>query len=59
MLNLLSVFVENVSENVTKALNIMWQGVLAVFIVIGIIICVTYFLNKVTKPKNHDNEKDE
>ena len=41
MLNLLGIFVDNAKENVSKALTIMWQGVLAIFIVIGIIILMS------------------
>ena len=59
MLNLLSIFVANVQENITKALTIMWQGVLAIFIVIGIIIAITYLLNKITTPKNKNPEDKE
>lgn len=59
MLNLLSIFVENAKENVSKALTIMWQGVLAIFIVIGIIIAITYTLNKLTAPKKkNDNDTE-
>ena len=56
MFNLLISIVENVGENVKQSLNIMWQGVLAVFIVIGIIIAITYVLNKITQPKKKDDE---
>ncbi len=55
MLNLLSIFVDNAKENVSKALTIMWQGVLAIFIVIGIIIAITYVLNKLTAPKKKND----
>lgn len=59
MLNLLSIFVTNAKENVSKALTIMWQGVLAIFIVIGIIIAITYTLNKLTEPKKkNDNDPE-
>lgn len=58
MLNLLGIFVENVGENVAKSLTIMWQGVLAIFVVIGIIIAITYLLNKVTAPKKSDDSAD-
>ena len=59
MLNLLGkIIVDNWQENVGKALTIMWQGVLAVFLVIGIIIAITYVLNKITAPKKTDT-KDE
>ena len=57
MLNLLSEITWQ--ENVGKALTIMWQGVLAVFLVIGIIIAITYVLNKVTAPKKTDTKTDE
>ena len=59
MLNLLGIFVDNAKENVSKALTIMWQGVLAIFIVIGIIILITYVLNKITAPKKKDIDKEE
>ena len=59
MFNLLGIFVENVAENVGKALTIMWQGVLAIFIVIGLIIAITYILKKITAPKNTDTSTDE
>ncbi len=32
----------NVKENVIKSLDIMWQGVLAIFVVIAVIIIVMY-----------------
>ena len=57
MLNLLSEITWQ--ENVGKALTIMWQGVLAVFLVIGIIIGITYLLNKVTAPKKTDTKTEE
>ena len=57
MLNLLSEITWQ--ENVGKALTIMWQGVLAVFLVIGIIIGITYLLNKVAAPKKTDTKTDE
>ena len=60
MLNLLGkIIVDNWQENIGKALTIMWQGVLAVFLVIGIIIAITYVLNKVTAPKKTDTKTDE
>lgn len=58
MLNLLGIFVDNVKDNVLKALTIMWQGVLAVFVVIGIIILITYILNKVTAQKNKNDKEN-
>ena len=56
MFNLLVI---DVAENVGKALTIMWQGVLAIFIVIGLIIAITYILNKITAPKKTDTSTDE
>ena len=32
----------NVKDNVIKSLDIMWQGVLAIFVVIAVIIIVMY-----------------
>ena len=60
MLNLLGkIIVDNWQENIGNALTIMWQGVLAVFLVIGIIIAITYVLNKITAPKKTDTKTDE
>ena len=59
MFNLLGIFVENVAENVQKSLTIMWQGVLAIFVVIGIIIAITYVLNKITAPKKTNTTTDD
>lgn len=59
MLNLLGILVENLGENIGKALTIMWQGVLAIFVVIGIIIGITCILNKVTHPKKKSDEESD
>ncbi|MBO5713179.1 MAG: hypothetical protein J6R88_03165 [Clostridia bacterium] len=59
MFNLLGIFVENVAENIQKSLTIMWQGVLAIFIVIGVIIAITYVLNKITAPKKTNTTTDD
>ena len=55
MFNLLA----TVAENVSKSLTIMWQGVLSIFVVIGIIIGITYILNKVTAPKKKNDDESE
>ena len=57
MFNLLGIFVENVAENIQKSLTIMWQGVLAIFIVIGV--TITYVLNKITAPKKTNTTTDD
>ena len=60
MFNLLaSILHPNAAENVATALRIMWQGVLAIFVVIGIIIGITYLLNKITAPKKKDENKQD
>lgn len=53
-------------ETLEKALQIFWQGLLAIFIVIGIIILVTYLLKfifvrpkKETKDANTDQSSQE
>ena len=41
-----------------KSLEIMWKGMLAIFVVIGIIILITFLLNTLTK-KREKKKKDE
>ena len=36
------------TENFLEALNYLWQGMLCIFIVIGVLVLVTYALNKIT-----------
>lgn len=49
------------TDALLKALEITWKGLLAIVIVVGIIIAVTYFLLFLTnrKSKKSDTEKDE
>ena len=46
-----------------KSLNILWQGVLAILIVVGVIVAVTYLMQraseKVKAKKQNDNGADE
>ena len=48
------------TENFITALNYLWQGMLCIFIVIGVLVLVTYGLNKASnyatsnKSKNSD-----
>ncbi len=54
---------EEIYPNLMKSLNILWQGVLAILIVVGIIVAVTYFMQraseKVKAKKQNDNGADE
>ena len=37
---------EEIYPNLMKSLNILWQGVLAILIVVGIIVAVTYLMQR-------------
>lgn len=54
---------EEIYPNLMKSLNILWQGVLAILIVVGIIVAVTYLMQraseKVKAKKQNDNGSDE
>ncbi len=54
---------EEIYPNLMKSLNILWQGVLAILIVVGIIVAVTYLMQraseKVRAKKQNDNGADE
>ncbi len=54
---------EEIYPNLMKSLNILWQGVLAILIVVGIIVAVTYLMQraseKVKSKKQNDNGTDE
>ena len=47
-------------ENVLNSLDIMWKGVLAIFLVIAVVIIAVLLLNRLTnkKPKNNDGAQD-
>ncbi len=49
------------TENLLKSLNVLWQGLLAIFIVVAIVIVVTYLLKyvvvKITDAKEKSAEK--
>mgnify|MGYP000360468084 FL=1 len=53
---------EEIYPNLMKSLNILWQGVLAILIVVGIIVAVTYLMQraseKVKSKKQNDNGAD-
>lgn len=36
------------TENILDALNYLWQGMLSIFIVIGVLVLATYALNKIS-----------
>lgn len=54
---------EEIYPNLMKSLNILWQGVLAILIVVGVIVAVTYLMQraseKVKAKKQNDNGADE
>lgn len=54
---------EEIYPNLMKSLNILWQGVLAILIVVGIIVAITYLMQraseKVKAKKQNDNGADE
>lgn len=54
---------EEIYPNLMKSLNILWQGLLAILIVVGIIVAVTYLMQraseKVKAKKQNDNGADE
>lgn len=53
---------EEISPNLMKSLNILWQGLLAILIVVGIIILVTYLMQNASEKvqaKKRENENDD
>ncbi len=54
---MLSLLLEINQEALTKSLNILWQGLLAVVIVVGIIIAVTYLMLFISKRIAENKEK--
>ena len=40
---------DEIYPNLMKSLNILWQGLLAILIVVGIIIAVTYLMQNVSE----------
>lgn len=50
------------TEGLLKSLNILWQGLLAIFIVVSVVIVVTYLLKyvvvKITDAKEKTAPKD-
>ena len=43
---------EEIYPNLMKSLNILWQGLLAILIVVGIIILVTYLMQNASEKAN-------
>ena len=53
---------EEIYSNLMKSLNILWQGLLAILIVVGIIILVTYLMQNASEKaqaKKRENESDD
>lgn len=53
---------EEIYPNLMKSLNILWQGLLAILIVVGIIILVTYLMQNASEKvqaKKRENESDD
>lgn len=46
------------TENFLEALNYLWQGMLCIFIVIGVLVLVTYALNKISNSIANRNKED-
>ena len=44
-------------ERFFSSLQYMWKGMLAIFIVIGVIILVTVAMNKIFSKKNEENNE--
>ena len=44
-------------ETLTKSLNILWQGILAMVVVIGVIMLVTYFMQYVATVAKEEKQK--
>ena len=44
-------------ETLTKSLNILWQGILAMVVVIGVIMLVTYFMQYVATITKEEKQK--
>jgi len=40
-------FSPEILENLTAALNMMWQGMLGIFVVIGLIALIVYLMSKI------------
>lgn len=45
------------TENVLKSLEILWKGLLAIVIVVGIIMLITYFMQYVSKRIEENKQK--
>lgn len=45
------------TETVLKSLEILWKGLLAIVIVVGIIILITYFMQYVSKRIEENKQK--
>ena len=54
---MISLLLEINQEALTKSLNILWQGLLAVVVVVGIIIAVTYIMLYISKRIAENKEK--
>jgi hypothetical protein len=45
---------ETILKNVFDSLDIMWKGMLGLFVVAGIVSVITMILAKITKERRHD-----
>lgn len=48
---------ESVSENLISALNVLWKGMLAIVVVVGIIIAVTYLMQFISDKTQEKKRK--
>jgi len=55
---LLKIGSEEWKKGVLDSLEIMWKGVLAIFIVITVVIIAVVLLNKITAPKKKSSDEE-
>ena len=48
---------DEIYPNLMKSLNILWQGLLAILIVVGIIILVTYLMQNISEKARAKKEQ--
>ena len=54
MNNVMLLMTEATKANVMKSLEIMWKGLAAIFIVIGIIAIITFIMNDISMRRSQD-----
>lgn len=51
MYSIMALMTEATKSNVLKSLEIMWKGILAIFIVIGIVAVATFIMNDIAESR--------